>query len=69
MPITGVIPEPAVTKRNLPPRRGQDELAGGLLEVDQRAGARLADQVVADDPVGDGLDRDRDLPVARGGRG
>ena len=41
IPITGVMPEPAVTKRNLPGVGRQHELAGGLLEVDQGAGPRL----------------------------
>ena len=35
--MTGVMPEPAVTKRSLPAVGRQHELAGGLLEVDQRA--------------------------------
>ena len=46
IPITGVMPEPAVTnsRRTFSPRlRGrQDELAGCLLEVDQRARAGVA---------------------------
>ena len=41
----------------------QHELAGRLLEVDQGAGAGAVDEVVADQPVGDGLDRDRDPAV------
>ena len=63
MPITGVMPEPAVTKRSLA-GLGQHELAGGLLEVEQRAGPGLADQVGADQAVGHGLDGDRDEAVA-----
>ena len=42
----------------------QHELAGGLLEVDQRARLRLAHQVGADQAVGHGLDGDRDQAVA-----
>ena len=41
----------------------QHELAGGLLEVDQRAGTGVVDQVVAHQAVGHGLDRDRDPAV------
>ena len=48
---------------------GQHELAGRLLEVDQRAGPGAVHQVVADLAVRHGLDRDRDAAVARGGRG
>ena len=42
----------------------QHELTGRLLEVDQGAGSRLVDEVVADEAVGDGLDGDRDAAVA-----
>ena len=61
--MTGVTPEPAVTKRNLPPSVRQHELALGLLEVDERAGPRLADEVGADEPVRHGLDGDGDVAV------
>ena len=37
IPMTGVIPEPAVTKSSLPGGLGEHELAGRLLELDQRA--------------------------------
>ena len=69
MPITGVIPEPAVTKRSLPPSGGQHELAGRLLEVHQGAGPGPAHEMVADRPVGDGLDGDRDPAVGAGAVG
>ena len=42
----------------------QHELAGRLLEVDQRAGRGAVDEVVADQAVGHGLDGDRDAAVA-----
>ena len=41
----------------------EDELAGGLVEVDQRAGAGLVDEVVAHRAVGHGLDGDGDAAV------
>ena len=69
MPITGVMPEPAVTKRKLPPLGRQHELAGRLLEVDERAGPQVVDEVVADQTVGDGLDGDRDEAVGAGAVG
>ena len=42
---------------------GEHELAGRLLEVDERAGHGLVDEVVADQAVRHGLDRDRDAAV------
>ena len=69
MPMTGVMPEPAVTKSSLSWSLWQHELAGGLLEVDERAGAGLVDEVVADQAVGHGLDRDRDPAVGAGAVG
>ena len=48
---------------------GQHELAGCLLEVDEGAGPHVVDEVVADEPVGDRLDRDRDPAVGAGAMG
>ena len=69
MPITGVMPQPAVTNRKRPPSVGQHEVAGRLLEVDQSAGPAVADQVVADLAVRHRLDGDADPAVGTGCRG
>ena len=64
MPMTGVMPEPAVTKSSLPTRSaGSTNSPCGLLEVDQGAGLAVVHEVVADQAVGDGLDGDRDQAV------
>ena len=69
IPMTGVMPEPAVTNSSLSWSLLEDELAGRLLEVDERAGAGLVDEVVADQAVGHGLDGDRDPAVGAGAVG
>ena len=64
MPMTGVMPLPAVTNSTLAGRDGrQHEVAGGLVEVHERADARAAHEVAAHDAVGHGLDGDRDAAV------
>ena len=64
IPITGVMPEPAVTSSSLAGQRlRQHELALGLVELDHLAGAGAVHQVVGDDAVGDRLDGDADAAV------
>ena len=64
IPITGVMPLPAVTNRTFAGRGvGQDEVAARLVELDERPGAGAPHQVVADLAVGDRLDGDRDAAV------
>ena len=55
IPMTGVMPDPAVTKRNLPPSGGQHELAGRLLEVHQGAGAGVRTRWLLTLPSGTAL--------------
>ena len=62
MPITGVMPEPAVTKSSLPTSSGartrRRPARGGAA-----CRAWVVHEVVADQAVGHGLDRDRDQAV------
>ena len=68
MPMTGVMPLPAVRNRTRSGRRvREDEVALGLVEHDHRAGLGAADEVVADLAVGDRLDRHGDQAVGGGG--
>ena len=64
MPITGVMPDPAVTMRNLPPSGGSTNSPAACSRWTRVPGSRLVDEVVADQAVGDGLDGDRDAAVA-----
>ena len=70
IPITGVMPEPAVTSSSL---RGigvrQHELALGLLELDHLAGPGAVHEVVGDDAARDRLDGEADAAVGGAGRG
>ena len=65
MPITGVMPLPAVTNSALARRAGAGRTNSpvGLVEVDERAGRERAHDVVADLAVRDRLDGDRDAAV------
>ncbi len=67
MPITGVMPEPAVTSSSFSGMRlRQHELALGLLELDHLATAGLVHEVVGDDSVGDRLDGEADAAIGAG---
>ena len=67
--MTGVMPEPAVTKSSFVPARRQHELAGRLLQVHEGARRRAPDQVGAHLAVRDRLDGDRDVAVGAGAVG
>ena len=68
MPMTGVMPLPAVRKRTFAGARAREgEVAGGLVEHHEGARRGGADQVVRDLAVGDRLGGDRD--AARGDAG
>ena len=70
IPMTGVMPEPAVTNSSFAPPRRQHELTGRLFEVDQGAwSARCRDQVVAHHAGWHRLDGDRDVAVCAGSVG
>ncbi len=65
IPITGVMPEPAVTSSSLRGIGvGQHELALGLLELDHLAGPGAVHQVVGDHAAGDRLDGEAEVAVA-----
>ncbi len=63
IPITGVMPEPAVTKSSLPGRSASTNSPVACSRWTRVPGRKLVHEVVADQPVGDGLDGDRDQPV------
>ena len=64
MPMTGVMPEPAVTKSSLPPSVREHELARRPARGGRACrAARRADEVGADQAVRDRLDGDRDAAV------
>ena len=65
MPITGVMPLPAVRNRIFGRWlvRTEGEVAGGLVELDDGADGGPSDQVVADHAVRDRLHGDRDAAV------
>ena len=69
IPITGVMPEPAVTKRNLPPSGGSTNSPAACSRWTRVPDARVVDEVVADLALGHGLDRDRDATVGAGAVG
>ena len=64
IPMTGVMPEPAVTMRNLPPAGGRTNSPAACSRWTSVPGRAAVDEVVADQAVGDGLDGDRDAAVA-----
>ena len=65
IPITGVMPEPAVTSSSLRGHRGrQDELALGLLQLEHLAGLGAVHEVVGDDTARDRLDGEAQVAVA-----
>ena len=72
MPITGVIPLPAVRNRIFERRRcGEREFACGVVELDDGADRGASHEMVGDLAVGDRLDGDRDAavgPIGLGGQ-
>ena len=63
MPITGVMPEPAVTNRSLPPSVGSTKSPAACSSWTSVPGLGVPDEVVADLAVGNGLDGDADPAV------
>ena len=73
MPITGVMPLPAVRNKIFGRRRGGErEFSCGVVELDDGADGGASHQVVGDLAAGDRFDRDCDAavgPVGAGGQG
>ncbi len=63
MPMTGVMPEPAVTKSNLSRSEASTNSPAACSRWTSVPGTELVDEVVADQAVGHGLDGDRDAAV------